>query len=270
MEAAAHKLINAIRDELPKERNVNSIVLKGSRSRDVADEWSDIDIAIGVREGAAKDAFNSLAKLASTFGPLDYNYEIVRGLHRIFHIECHSHYLVLEASVWFYDEYTPPMAHIPQRFSCDILFDRLDRLRHLPSSPDLEEVASWLNQLEFEIAEPFLASRLYKHLKRGHVMAAMMAYQTYVLKPLLRAYRLRDAPATWLEGTSSVDRDLRPGVLLNIPVPRSYTVCSIQAAANVAIADLRRLVVELKREWAACSDCGKLANPASDTSRHAA
>lgn len=248
-------LVAQLTERLRLDARVNSIVLRGSRTAELADAFSDIDLSFGTTAGASGDVFGLIRTCLQSIGRLDLDYENVAGTNQIFHIQGASRFLVLDISTWMYEETSSGGGVLPQAFAATILFDRYSRLRLVRPTPVAQDVIRWLSRMDHETSDSYLASRFEKHLRRKRPIAAAIAYHTYLLKPLLLAARLRFAPDTWQQGISAIDAALPPAIA------ETYTPLIAIASTN-QLRDqsrkvrklLRSLLDELRAEWITSDD----------------
>jgi predicted nucleotidyltransferase len=211
---AAERIIAALRDGLAPVPEVNALWLEGSRSAGDADEYSDIDLCLNVRDGSTDAIFARVEAILAGLGELDTCYERPAPApdlrHRVYHVAGSSEYLLLDCTV---EEerrnfvFTTGMDDEPL-----VLFDKAGVVRSRPL--DLAQLRrdnlARLATLEAEYRGYLPMVR--KQFLRGMFIEAMGYYLRYVLTPLIEVLRIAHAPARTDYYIKHIYRDLPPEI----------------------------------------------------------
>lgn len=225
--------IKHLLDNLSQLDYVNSVVIRGSVARNKEDQYSDLDLSIGVNEKKNEEALNAVGDILKQIAPLDLEYENVPGTNRTFHLEGYSSFFIFDIATWTYEENSYGTGSVPQDFGAKIMFDRFNRLEIVDSIPPQKEIDIFLQKTESELHPAFLSSRVYKYIRRGKYISAIRAYNTYLIRPWARILRLRYSPETWKQELYGIDSAL-PEDILNIFIPllTTSTIEEIEAKSK--------------------------------------
>ena len=226
---------------------VNGLMLRGSRAAGTEDRFSDIDVLIGVISGRQVATLDRIDLVVGELGRLDFIYETVKGTNRTYHVAGSSAYLTIDVGTCTYDVLSNE-AVVDRGDKQTIQFDKIGQWTrgqfHRPQRPSLQ---AWLSETAMETSDIFIQARIGKHVQRGDFLSALMNYQAYVLRPLVRANRLIHSVNSERH-LSNLYRDL-PGNTTRA-LEELYTVSSAEDIGSKlpkAVGLLRQLLAKLER-----------------------
>lgn len=170
----------------------------GSASFGRVDQWSDVDIGVAVEDGRVDDGFVEIERALEGLGAVAQRWTINPSSHakpqRMYRFADTSSPLVdvgvLPASTRPEDRFLDRKRHGDAR----VLLDRTGFTRVAPPDPD-----AWRERLRGRLADltsrvDFLGAYATKSARRGDLPEAVGFYQSFVLRPLVEALRIRHDP----------------------------------------------------------------------------
>lgn len=196
------RVIEALTTSLVAADDVLAFWEDGSTATGLADEWSDIDLGVLVRNGSNQQARLLVEGALTSIAPIAHHYEVnypaETGTWQCYYrLEGSPEWLLIDLSIYeerAANKYEEPEAHGRSR----ILFDKENRRRQPPS--DAKPVAA---RLQRRLAAIAASSELFHHfvekeLRRGRLTDAYHWYQAIIMAKLIEALRIRYSP--WRSG----------------------------------------------------------------------
>jgi hypothetical protein len=192
------RIINAIKEGLQDDENVNALWLEGADGLKRTDDFSDVDVWIDAEDGTEEQVLDKCEQLLSALGNLDFIDRIEHVHRQIFqrnlHIEGMSEYLLIDICVQSRSRgsagstfYTDDIAEFPL-----VLFDKVGVVTILP--PEKMPVETLKPVFERCIAKFSQRPRLMKYIHRGRFLEAYSYYENYVRRPIIDMLRLIYTP----------------------------------------------------------------------------
>lgn len=197
-----HQITEALCAALGAHDQILAFWEDGSTATGLADEWSDIDLGVIVRNGSIAQARllaeGALTRLAPIARHYEVHYPAETGTWQAYYrLEGSPDWLLIDLSIYeerAANKYDEPEAHGRSR----IYFDKEQRRRQPPSDP--QPVAERLRRRVTAIAT---STELFHHfvekeVRRGRLTDACHWYQAIIMAKLIEALRMRYSP--WRSG----------------------------------------------------------------------
>lgn len=214
---ARQQIIDAVHAALADLPYVSAAWLGGSQSFGRHDAWSDIDLQCLAPEDREDDVFAAVEAALERLSPIHTRFRLPmptwhgspQAFYRLrdadaFHM---LDFLVMRAP--FVAEFMEPTRH----GAPVVLFDRDGVLRPVPADPAVyrDKIARRLETLRRMYA--LFTPLARKETLRGNWIDAATSYQTFVLKPLIEALRMRHDPLRFDFGARYLPHDLPADVV---------------------------------------------------------
>ena len=220
----------ALRDELVKCDNVLAMWEAGSHAFARADEYSDLDIGLLVREGTLDEAWAAIDRGLERVGGFDLRWQlpghIFKGMtQRVYHPRRGGRWLALDVGI-FQESAEDLYLDEPRHGRAEVLFDRTRRVKPPPWDPGKhrqnmrealqQDVMRWRSHATF----------FRKELARGRSIDAFGFYVGLALRPLLSVLGMLHRPDRFDYGFRYVKEDMPADV-----VARLERLCYIPSPA---------------------------------------
>jgi predicted nucleotidyltransferase len=209
---SASQIIAVITDGLAPEPDVNALWLEGSRAAGTADAYSDIDLAINIKDGCADAVFAKIDELLSGLGELAAAFELPQPnpcmRHKVYHIHGSSAYLLIDCTL----EDESRRFVFTKGAVLSVLFDKANVIRF--HDLDLAKLrgTNLARLAEIEAAYHGYRPNVTKQYLRGSFLEAAGYYRRYVLDPLIEALRIAYAPTMTDYSIKHIYRHLPPNI----------------------------------------------------------
>lgn len=193
------EIINKLISELKPLDYVNAFWEGGSEAFDRTDEWSDIDIAVDVKDEKVEETFIRIEEILNSISPIELKYRLPdptwHGNPQAFYrLKDTSPFLLIDLSVIRESnesKFTEKEIHGKLVF----YFDKNgtgEKAKYEPGDTETA-IAKRLQYLK-SIFEMFKIMPL-KEINRGNYIEAFAFYNSYVLRPLIDLLRMKYGPA---------------------------------------------------------------------------
>jgi len=193
------QIVEAVRAALEPEPWALALWVGGSASFGRDDEWSDLDLGVGVEDGTVEAGFAKVEAALATVGEIEDRWIVFPSTdvkpQRYYRLRGAPPWLLVDLGVF------PVSTRPDHRFvgrrrhgTPRIVFDRAEFTADEPLDP-----AAWRERLRKRVAEirarhDFLGVLALKSARRGETAEAVVFYQAFVLRPLVEALRIRHDP----------------------------------------------------------------------------
>jgi hypothetical protein len=225
-------IISALHRALEPLDFVLALWLEGADATGTVDEWSDIDVWLGVRDGAEASAFEAIDAALGEVGALDLNLEMqltnAPFRQRAYHLRDTPDYLFIDVCVQPHSrDFAFVRGHDTEKPL--VLFDKANviRYRDVPSEESERDIAERLVRIDSWFAQ---RARITPRLRRGHFLEALAYYRRFVLDPLVELLRLQHAPHKPDFGLKHIEHDLPPDVVRQLESLHRVSSCDDIAA----------------------------------------
>jgi predicted nucleotidyltransferase len=211
------QVVEVLRSALEPLAHVNAAWLGGSDAFGRADELSDVDLQVDVDDGHVAATFGAVEAALAAASPITARLVMPMPTwhghaQRFYRLRDTSEFCAVDVVVF---ERSDPRRYYNQTERHGrplVLFDRAGVIR--PAALDPAELAATVRAELVRIRGwlPFTLPLVAKEVRRGDALAALGAWQRYVLAPLVTCYRIRHAPARHDFGTRYTGADLPPEV----------------------------------------------------------
>jgi hypothetical protein len=207
------QIIEVLRRALDPLAPVNAAWLGGSDAFGRADELSDVDLQVDVDDGYVAATFGAIEASLAAASPIVARLVMPMPTwhghaQRFYRLRDTSEFTAVDVVVF---ERSDPRRYYNQterHGSPLVLFDRIGVVG--PVALDRGELGETLAGAVAAIHDrlPFTLPLVAKELRRGDALAALSAYHSYVLRPLVTLYRVRHTPARHQFGVRYTRDDL--------------------------------------------------------------
>jgi hypothetical protein len=222
----------ALHDELVKCDSVLAMWEAGSHAFERADEYSDLDIGLLVREGTLDEAWAAVDRGLQRVGGFDLRWQlpghIFKGMtQRVYHPRRSGPWLALDVGI-FQESAEDLYLDAPRHGLAEVLFDRTGRVKPPPWDPEKhrqamrealqQDVMRWRSHATF----------FRKELARGRQVDAFGFYVGLTLRPLLSVLGMLHRPDRFDYGFRYVKDDMPADV-----VARLERLCYVSSPASL-------------------------------------
>jgi hypothetical protein len=210
----------ALREELEKHDAVLAMWEAGSHAFERADEYSDLDIGLLVREGALADAWAAVDRALERIGGFDLRWEnpvhIFKGMtQRVYRLRDASPWLHLDIGV-FQEPVDDLYLQTQRHGRAEVIFDRTGRIAPPPWDADRH-----LRQTREALHQEIMRWTLYfgffrKELARGRTIDAFGFYLGLTLRPVFNVLGMLHRPDRWDYGFRYAREDLPADVVARL------------------------------------------------------
>lgn len=189
--------------------------LEGSMGQGTDDRYSDIDLVLNVKDGKETATLNLVAKILEELTPLDYRSEITRPnrhiWYQVFHVKGASKFLVIDVNVECNSrqfKFTQEMTHEKPL----VLFDKANviQFKKLDQKAFVKDLETAIKKAKSDRGQAF---HVEKYLKRGQFLEAFIAYQKFILQPLIVLLRTQYSPLKYDYYLVQASKDFPASVL---------------------------------------------------------
>ena len=183
----------------------------GSAAFGRADEWSDLDLYVLVKEGRAADAFRAIERALEGLSPIELTYPVLSGFEgvsqKFYRLRDANEFAVVDLAILTPDSpenFLTPEIHGRNLFYFNKRGVAEARPLDKPSFDKRRRERLERLVLRFEMFNNYVA----KELERGHSLEALEDYRAITLATLVEALRMKYAPLHYDFRMHYVDREL--------------------------------------------------------------
>jgi hypothetical protein len=210
----------ALNHELGKSSGILAMWEAGSHAFERADEYSDLDIGLLVREGALAEAWAAVDRALEHVGGFDLRWEnpvhIFKGMtQRVYRLRNASPWLHLDIGI-FQEPVEDLYLQAQRHGRAEVMFDRSGRV--VPPAWDADR---HLRQMREALHQEIVRWTVYygffrKELARGRTIDAFGFYFGLTLRPVLNVLGMLHRPDRWDYGFRYAREELPPDVVARL------------------------------------------------------
>jgi hypothetical protein len=211
------QIINALHERLEPLDFILAMWEGGAAAFNRIDEWSDIDLQVAAHDDRTAEVFPAIESVLLSLSPIELKYEIPQPA---WHGHAQTFYRLSRASKYLLIDLVVIKRSSPLKFlepeihgNAVVHFDKANIIRAEPldrsalNSKLIDRVSAL--RVTFDLFQILTL----KELERHNDIEALAFYQSFTLRPLTEALRIRYAPARYNFHTRYVQYDLPPDVV---------------------------------------------------------
>jgi hypothetical protein len=218
MDQIRAELLQALKNVLEPLPYVHAMWEGGAAAFGRVDEWSDIDLMVDIDDGRDNEAFDIAEKAIQSVAPIELKYPVPGPspwpwiTQRFYRLRGVSPFLLIDLCMVNHsgtDKLLDPEMHGLAR----VHFDKDGCTQPPLPDPQARAQRREARRVALKLTFEMFQVLVEKELNRGNAIEAVAFYQSYTLRPLVEALRIRYAPQRSSFHTRYIHYDLPPEVV---------------------------------------------------------
>lgn len=214
-------LIDTLVASLRPREDVHAAWLGGSDAFGAADDLSDVDLCVGVSDGASDAVLDAIEAALLTLSPIRARFDVPQPswhghAQRFYRLEDAPETLLLDVAAMERSSAGMRFDEREQHGEPVVLFDRLGIVRSRPLDVARNEELLRARRDVLLRREVIFGGFPLKEAARGRSLDALGFYHSMLLQPLVEALRMRWCPERFSFGLRYLDRDLPADVVARL------------------------------------------------------